>query len=72
MSKDFDEAVALSAAMVDNFEKEIKSRYNVAPDDRGAVRVYGTLEEAKRSIHLLIPFVLYSGLWASAPLSPVW
>jgi putative ABC transport system permease protein len=53
MSKDFDEAVALSAAMVDNFEKEIKSRYNVAPDDRGAVRVYGTLEEAKK-IYTLI------------------
>lgn len=53
MSKDFDEAVALSAAMEENFEKEIKSRYNVAPDDRGAVRVYGTLEEAKK-IYTLI------------------
>jgi len=53
MQDDFDQAVALSTAMEKNFEKDLKTKYNVAPDDRGAVRIYGTLEEAKK-IYTLI------------------
>ena len=48
MDGNFDKAVERSAALVTHIEKELKSKYNVAPDDRSAVRVYGTLEEAKK------------------------
>lgn len=48
MGDNFDQAVTRSAALVKNIESELKSKYNVAPDDRGAVRVFGTLEEAKK------------------------
>ncbi|WP_031426359.1 ABC transporter permease [Flavimarina sp. Hel_I_48] len=53
MQDDFDQAVALSTAMEKSFENDLKTKYNVAPDDRGAVRIYGTLEEAKK-IYTLI------------------
>jgi putative ABC transport system permease protein len=56
MSDDFDEAVALSAALSENLEQDIKSKYLIAPDDRGAVRVNNTLEEAKK-IYSLIDIV---------------
>ncbi|MFT5436102.1 MAG: putative ABC transport system permease protein, partial [Ulvibacter sp.] len=46
MSEDFDEAVALSASMKDQFENDLKSKHSVAPDDTSAVRVFDTLEEA--------------------------
>ena len=48
MGDNFDDAVALSASLVNTIENELKSKYNVAPDDRSAIRVSGTLEEAKK------------------------
>ena len=48
MGNDFNGAVKRSAALVNNIESELKAKYNVAPDDRNGVRVYGTLEEAKK------------------------
>ncbi len=53
MSDNFDEAVALSAAMSENLEQDLKTKYSVAPDDRGAVRVNNTLEEAKKIYGLI-------------------
>ena len=56
MAKDFDEAVALSAILSENIEQDIKAKYTVAPDDRSAVRVDNTLEEAKK-IYTLIAVI---------------
>ncbi|MFT7628572.1 ABC transporter permease [Candidatus Marifrigoribacter sp. Uisw_064] len=53
MSEDFDEAVALSASMKDQFENDLKSKHSVAPDDTSAVRVFDTLEEAKQIYGLI-------------------
>ena len=53
MSDDFDEAVALSTALSESLEQDIKSKHTVAPDDRGAVRVNNTLEEAKKIYSLI-------------------
>lgn len=53
MSDNFDEAVALSAAVSQGIEDEIKSRYQIAPDDRSAVRVRYNLEEAKKIYSLV-------------------
>lgn len=53
MSDNFDEAVALSAAVSDGIEQHIKERYSVAPDDRSAVRVFYNLEEAKQIYSLI-------------------
>lgn len=53
MSDDFDEAVALSAALSKNFETDLKSKYSVAPDDRSAFRVSNTLEEARKIYSLI-------------------
>lgn len=53
MSDNFDEAVALSAAVSEGIEKEIKSRHSVAPDDRSAVRVFYNLEEAQKIYGLI-------------------
>lgn len=53
MSDNFDEAVALSAAVSDGIEKHIKERYSIAPDDRGAVRVNYNLEEAQQIYGLI-------------------
>ncbi|MFT5102829.1 MAG: putative ABC transport system permease protein [Candidatus Latescibacterota bacterium] len=53
MSDNFDEAVALSAAMAASFETDIKTKHSVAPDDRAAVRVFNTLEEAKKIYSLI-------------------
>ncbi len=53
MSDNFDEAVALSAAVSQGIEDEIKSRYQIAPDDRSAVRVRYNLEEAKKIYSLI-------------------
>lgn len=53
MSDDFDEAVALSAALSENLEQDIKSKHLIAPDDRGAVRINNTLEEAKKIYSLI-------------------
>ena len=53
MSDNFDEAVALSAAMSEGLEADIKTKHSVAPDDRSAVRVFNTLEEAKKIYGLI-------------------
>ncbi|MEP2937410.1 MAG: ABC transporter permease [Gilvibacter sp.] len=53
MSDSFDDAVALSMAMSEGLEQDLKSKYSVAPDDRSAVRVFNTLEEAKKIYGLI-------------------
>jgi len=53
MSENFDAAVSLSNELAENFEADIKTKHIVAPDDRGAVRVYNTLEEAKKIYSLI-------------------
>ncbi len=58
MSDDFDEAVALSIALSESFEYDIKTKHNISPDDRSAVRVSNTLEEAKK-IYSLIATISY-------------
>ena len=58
MSDNFDEAVALSLAMSEGFENDIKTNHSISPDDRSAVRVNNTLEEAKK-IYGLIATISY-------------
>ena len=58
MSDNFDEAVALSLAMSEGFENDIKANHSISPDDRSAVRVNNTLEEAKK-IYGLIATISY-------------
>jgi putative ABC transport system permease protein len=58
MSDNFDEAVALSMALTESFENDIRTKHTVSPDDRSAVRVENTLEEAKR-IYTLIATISY-------------
>ncbi len=53
MSDDFDQAVALSSALSEQIDKDLRQKYSVAPDDRSAVRVDSTLEEAKRIYGLI-------------------
>lgn len=53
MRDDFDEAVALSKALSENIEKDIKSKFTIHPEDRSAVRVDNTLEEAKKIYSLI-------------------
>lgn len=53
MSDNFDEAVALSEAMSQGFEQDIKTKYSVHPDDRSAVQVRNTLEQAKQIYSLI-------------------
>jgi len=58
MSDNFDEAVALSMVMSEGFENDIKAKHIISPDDRSAVRVSNTLEEAKK-IYSLIATISY-------------
>ena len=53
MSDNFDDAVALSASLSEQFEADLKGKYSIAPDDRNAVRVNDTLEEAKKIYGLI-------------------
>ena len=53
MSDDFDQAVALSSALSEQIDKDLRQKYSVAPDDRSSVRVNNTLEEAKRIYGLI-------------------
>ncbi|MEO9953336.1 ABC transporter permease [Nonlabens sp.] len=53
MSDDFDEAVALSAALTKSIDQDLRTKFSVAPDDRIAVRVDDTLEEAKKIYSLI-------------------
>ena len=56
MHDDFDQAVALSTALSQNIKQDLQSKYIIAPDDRGAVRIDNTLEEA-RKIYSLIDII---------------
>lgn len=53
MSDNFDEAVANSMNISENIEQDIKQRHTIAPDDRSAVNVNNTLEEAKKIYSLI-------------------
>ena len=53
MSDNFDEAVELSKQLSEQFEVDIKNKHSIAPDDRSAVRVWNTLEEAKQIYSLI-------------------
>ena len=53
MSDNFDEAVALSQNMAIAVENELKLMHTVAPDDTSAVRVFNTLDEAKKIYSLV-------------------
>lgn len=53
MADNFEEAVALSKNISNNIESELKQMHTVAPDDTSAVRVYNTLEEAKKIYSLI-------------------
>ncbi|WMI69413.1 ABC transporter permease [Mangrovimonas sp. YM274] len=53
MSDNFSDAVALSQNISTEIESQIKQMHTVAPDDTGAVRVYNTLEEAKKIYKLI-------------------
>lgn len=53
MPEDFDEAVALSASLRDAIDQDLRTRFSVAPDDRIAVRVDDTLEEAQQIFGLI-------------------
>ena len=53
MSDNFDEAVALSNDMAKAIESELKTMHTVSPDDTSAVRVFNTLEEAKKIYGLI-------------------
>lgn len=53
MADNFEEAVAISNTLSKNIERDVKQRHTVAPDDNGAVRVYNTLEEAKKIYSLI-------------------
>jgi len=53
MSDDFDYAVALSNLLSQRIDKNLRQKYSVAPDDRSAVRVDNTLEEAKKIYGLI-------------------
>lgn len=53
MSENFDAAVAQSTMMSQNIERELKESLTIAPDDVSAVRVYNSLEEAKKIYSLI-------------------
>lgn len=53
MSDNFDEAVALSASIKEGIENQLKTKHFVAPDDRSAINVFNTLEEAKKIYSLI-------------------
>lgn len=61
MSDNFDEAVETSMAMSSAIEQELRGRFTVAPEDRAAVRVDNTLEEAEKIFGLIdtIRFVFW-------------
>lgn len=53
MSEDLDEAVQTSFAFSESLERDIKNKYTIAPNDRSAVRIGNTLEEAKKIYSLI-------------------
>jgi putative ABC transport system permease protein len=53
MAENFDEAVAMSTAISEGIEQQLKEIHTVAPDDMSAVRVNNTLEEAQKIYSLI-------------------
>ncbi|MGJ8683798.1 MAG: ABC transporter permease [Nonlabens sp.] len=53
MADNFDEAVSMSAALSQAIDQDLRTRFSVAPDDRIAVRVDDTLEEAQKIYSLI-------------------
>jgi len=53
MSDNFEEAVELSKNISQNVEADLKQMHTVAPEDTSAVRVFNTLEEAKKIYSLI-------------------
>ena len=53
MSKNFDEAVALSKNVTESIERDLKEKHIVAPDDTAAIRINNTLEEAEKIYSLV-------------------
>ncbi|WP_438963806.1 ABC transporter permease [Winogradskyella sp.] len=53
MSENLDKALELSNGLVTGIERDIKQKYIIAPDDRAAVRVDNTLEEATKIYSLI-------------------
>lgn len=47
MAENFDESAKLSALMSQSIEQDLRTRFVVAPDDRVAIRIEDTLENAK-------------------------
>ncbi|AUC78559.1 ABC transporter ATP-binding protein [Nonlabens sp. MB-3u-79] len=53
MGKNFNETAKLSALMTQSIEQDLRTRFVVAPDDRVAIRVEDTLEQAKPFFDLI-------------------
>ncbi len=53
MSENFEEAVELSKNLSLAIEKDLKQKHIIAPDDDAAIRVWNTLEEAKKIYSLI-------------------
>jgi putative ABC transport system permease protein len=53
MGKDFDETAILGAQMAASIEQDLRTRFVVAPDDRVAIRVSDSLEQAKPYFDLI-------------------
>ncbi|QJP33665.1 ABC transporter permease [Nonlabens sp. Ci31] len=53
MGRNFDETAKLSAQMTQSIEQDLRTRFVVAPDDRVAIRVEDTLEQAKPFFDLI-------------------
>ncbi|WP_213520977.1 ABC transporter permease [Nonlabens sp.] len=53
MGKNFDETAKLSAQMTASIEQDLREKFIVAPDDRVAIRVEDTLEQAKPFFDLI-------------------
>ncbi|WP_411894308.1 ABC transporter permease [Winogradskyella sp. A2] len=53
MSENFKEAVELSKNLTFAIENDLKQKHIVAPEDTAAIRVYNTLEEAKKIYSLI-------------------
>ena len=53
MGENFSETALLSAEMTKSIEQDLKTRFTVAPNDRRAIRVRDTLEQAKPYFDLI-------------------
>jgi putative ABC transport system permease protein len=53
MGKNFNETAKLSALMTQSIEQDLRTRFVVSPDDRVAIRVEDTLEQAKPFFDLI-------------------